>query len=43
MEERANRSIKCSVEQCEHHCNDNNFCTLSSVNIGTHESHPTVW
>ncbi len=42
MEEQANRSIKCSVDQCKHHCTNNQFCSLSSVKIGTHENNPTV-
>lgn len=38
----ANKSIKCTVEQCEHHCNSQNYCSLPNVSIGTHESNPTV-
>ena len=39
---RANESIRCTVEQCKHHCDDKNYCSLDCVSIGTHESHPTV-
>lgn len=37
----ANHSIQCSVQQCEHHCGKENYCTLNTVNIGTHELNPT--
>ena len=36
-----NKSIKCSVTQCAHHCKDGNYCALNSIQIGTHESNPT--
>ena len=38
----ANFSIKCSVDQCEHHCGEKNYCSLNCVTIGTHEANPTV-
>lgn len=38
----ANKSIKCTVDQCAHHCNSQNYCSLENVSIGTHESNPTV-
>lgn len=37
-----NSSIKCSVEQCKYHSNSENYCTLESIQIGTHEANPTV-
>ena len=37
-----NKSIKCSVKTCQNHCNSEDFCSLNSVKIGTHESNPTV-
>ncbi len=37
-----NKSIHCSVEQCRHHCNSSDYCTLGTVNIGTHEPNPTM-
>lgn len=40
--ERANESIKCTVSQCAHHCGDADYCTLSSINVGTHEMNPTM-
>ncbi len=36
-----NRSIQCSVSQCEYHCGDCDYCSLDTVRIGTHESDPT--
>lgn len=39
---KANHSIKCTVNECEHHCGSENYCSLNCVTIGTHESDPTV-
>ena len=39
--DKANKSIKCSVTQCRHHCSSENYCTLNTVDIGTHEVNPT--
>lgn len=37
----ANKSIKCSVEQCKY--NDmKNYCTLNEIKVGTHEKNPSV-
>ncbi len=36
-----NKSIQCSVEQCAYHCGDCNYCSLDTVQIGTHESNPS--
>lgn len=36
-----NNSIKCTVNQCVHHDCSSNYCTLRSVQIGTHEVNPT--
>ncbi len=38
----ANSSIKCSVNKCKNHCGCENYCSLNSVVIGTHEADPTV-
>ena len=35
--ERCNECIKCTVEQCRHHHNTKNYCTLESIQVGTHE------
>lgn len=37
-----NPSIKCSVQECKHHACSENYCTLTSIEVGTHESNPTV-
>lgn len=37
-----NQSIKCTVEQCKHHCSNKDYCSLEAVKIGTHESNPTM-
>lgn len=38
----ANKSIRCTVQQCENHCSDKDYCSLESIVIGTHEMNPTV-
>ena len=37
-----NKSIECSVSQCRHHCGSEDYCTLSSIKVGTHEADPTM-
>ena len=37
-----NASIKCSVTNCAHHCQDLDNCGLTSIQVGTHESRPTM-
>ena len=37
-----NSSIKCTVTNCAHHCKDVNNCGLSSIQVGTHESNPSM-
>ena len=37
-----NRAIQCSVTQCRHHCGEENYCSLESIRVGTHECDPTV-
>jgi len=36
-----NTSIKCTVTSCAHHCNTENYCALSAIQVGTHEANPT--
>ena len=38
---KANQSIKCTVKQCAYHCDSDNYCSLNSIDVGTHESNPT--
>lgn len=37
-----NKSIKCTVTQCKNHCKDEDYCSLSNIMVGTHESNPTM-
>ena len=37
----ANECIKCTVKSCKHHNESENYCSLDTVRIGTHEPHPT--
>lgn len=37
----ANHSILCTVKQCAHHCNNQDYCSLQSIRVGTHEANPT--
>ncbi len=39
---KCNSSIHCTVAQCAHHGGKENYCTLDQVNIGTHETNPTM-
>lgn len=38
----ANKCIACTVQQCKHHCEDANYCSLDSILVGTHEANPTM-
>ena len=38
----ANKSIECTVRQCAHHCEHENYCSLDKIMVGTHEMNPTV-
>lgn len=38
----ANRSIQCSVVSCAHHCENEQYCSLPEIKVGTHEQNPTV-
>lgn len=42
MDCKANRSIGCSVQQCKHHCNNEDYCSLEKIHVGTHEANPTM-
>ena len=35
-------SIKCTVTNCAHHCKDVDNCGLTAIQVGTHESRPTM-
>ena len=36
-----NQSIRCTVNNCAHHCGDVQYCGLDSIQVGTHEDNPT--
>ena len=38
----ANKSIECTVKQCANHCGTENYCSLNSILVGSHECDPTV-
>ena len=31
-----NQSIKCTVNNCAHHCQNQDYCGLTSITVGTH-------
>lgn len=37
----ANRSIHCTVDNCKFHNDKENYCSLESINVSTHEKNPT--
>ena len=39
--EKANRSIHCTVTSCKNHCSCEDYCSLDTVKIGTHECNPS--
>lgn len=42
MENKCNRSIECTVNECRYHSNCENYCTLDKILVGTHEANPTM-
>jgi len=32
-----NKSIGCTVNECKHHCKDDNYCTLNKIEVIKHE------
>ncbi|AWZ47518.1 DUF1540 domain-containing protein [Clostridiaceae bacterium 14S0207] len=34
-----NESIKCTVTECKHHCNKDNYCTLDCIEVVKHDAH----
>lgn len=42
MNSNANECIKCTVNQCTHHCGGKDYCTLGTITVGTHEPNPTM-
>ncbi|MBR6599877.1 MAG: DUF1540 domain-containing protein [Oscillospiraceae bacterium] len=37
-----NSSIRCTVKQCQHNMQDENYCSLNTIDIGTHEANHTM-
>lgn len=37
-----NPSIHCDVRSCKYNMESDQYCTLNSIKVGTHEPHPTV-
>lgn len=37
-----NPSIKCDVTNCKYNMDTEHYCTLDCIQVGTHESNPTV-
>ena len=35
-----NEAIGCTVNNCTHHAQGENYCTLNKIQIGTHEAKP---
>ena len=42
MNDQANKAIECTVNQCAHHCDMENYCSLNKIKVGTHECNPTM-
>ncbi|MDD5796115.1 MAG: DUF1540 domain-containing protein [Oscillospiraceae bacterium] len=38
----ANKSIKCTVSNCQNHNSTQDYCSLDSITVGTHEVNPTM-
>lgn len=38
----ANKCIECTVKQCAHHCETENYCSLDRILVGTHEQNPAM-
>ena len=37
-----NHSIKCEVTSCANHCQSQQYCGLNAIQVGTHETNPTM-
>ena len=37
-----NKAIKCSVVSFAKQCNNDQYCGLDSIRVGTHEKHPSM-
>ena len=41
MNTNVNKCIACTVRQCEYHSDTADYCSLDSIQVGTHEANPT--
>ena len=41
MNHNANKCIECTVQSCAYHCDNENYCSLDRILVGTHEVNPT--
>lgn len=39
---KANSSIECTVDQCQYHCQNKNYCSLDRIKVVTHETDPKM-
>lgn len=42
MENQKNPCIQCTVSQCKHNMQSENYCVLDSIHVGSHEPNPTI-
>ena len=40
-EKNVNHCIRCSVKDCKYHGGDENYCSLDSIQVASHEKNPT--
>ena len=40
MAEYVNKAIACSIYNCVNHCQDEDYCALKKIQVGTHENDP---
>lgn len=41
-QKKANPAIRCNVVSCANHCASEDYCALSSITVGTHETNPSM-
>lgn len=40
--DKINKCIACTVNQCSYHCDSADYCSLDKIQVGTHENDPTM-
>ena len=40
--DKANKCIRCTVTSCRNHCDCEDYCSLDSIQVGTHEANPAM-